>query len=73
MDPSPSSSDPSTVIFQSGPAYSSAEGTEKENLLTQLREDLEATSRRNMLERQKEEAEFMNETLNRIPYPIYIG
>jgi len=47
--------------------------TEKENLLTQLREDLEATSRRNMLERQKDEAEFMSETLNRIPYPIYIG
>ena len=47
--------------------------SEKENLLNQLREDLEATSRRNMLERQKEEAEFMNETLNRIPYPIYIG
>ena len=47
--------------------------TEKENLLNQLREDLEATSRRNMLERQKDEAEFMNETLTRIPYPIYIG
>ena len=47
--------------------------TEKENLLTQLREDLEATSRRNLLERQKEEAEFMGETLTRIPYPIYIG
>jgi len=47
--------------------------TEKENLMTQLREDLEATSRRNMLERQKDEAEFMSETLNRIPYPIYIG
>jgi hypothetical protein len=47
--------------------------TEKENLLTQLREDLEATSRRNLLERQKDEAEFMGETLNRIPYPIYIG
>ena len=47
--------------------------SEKENLLNQLREDLEATSRRNMLERQKEEAEFMNETLNRVPYPIYIG
>jgi hypothetical protein len=47
--------------------------SEKENLLTQLREDLEATSRRNMLERQKDEAEFMNDTLNRIPYPIYIG
>ena len=47
--------------------------TEKENLLNQLREDLEATSRRNMLERQKDEAEFMNDTLNRIPYPIYIG
>ena len=47
--------------------------TEKENLLNQLREDLEQTSRRNMLERQKDEAEFMGETLNRIPYPIYIG
>ena len=47
--------------------------SEKENLLNQLREDLEATSRRNMLERQKDEAEFMNDTLNRIPYPIYIG
>ena len=47
--------------------------TEKENLLNQLREDLEATSRRNMLERQKDEAEFMSETLTRIPYPIYIG
>ena len=47
--------------------------TEKENLLTQLREDLEATSRRNLLERQKDEAEFMGETLTKIPYPIYIG
>ena len=41
--------------------------------MTQLREDLEATSRRNLLERQKDEAEFMGETLTRIPYPIYIG
>ena len=47
--------------------------SEKENLLNQLREDLESVSRRNMLERQKDEAEFMSETLNRIPYPIYIG
>tara|TARA_R100001015_G_C4626808_1_gene186008 strand:- start:1205 stop:2353 length:1149 start_codon:yes stop_codon:yes gene_type:complete len=47
--------------------------TEKENLMNMLREDLEQTSRRNMLERQKDEAEFMGETLNRIPYPIYIG
>jgi len=47
--------------------------TEKENLMNMLREDLEQTSRRNMLERQKDEAEFMGETLNRIPYPIYVG
>ena len=47
--------------------------TEKENLMNMLREDLEQTSRRNMLERQKDEAEFMGETLTRIPYPIYIG
>jgi len=47
--------------------------SEKENLLNQLREDLEATSRRNLLERQRDEAEFMGDTLTRIPYPIYVG
>ena len=46
---------------------------EKETLVTQLREMLEQTSRRAMLEADKDEAEFLQEKLNKVPYPIYIG
>jgi len=47
--------------------------TEKEFLMTQLREMLEQTSRRALLEADKDEAEFLNEKLAKVPYPIYIG
>ena len=47
--------------------------SEKEVLISQLREDLEQASRRNMLERQKEESEFQRETINNVPLNIYIG
>ncbi len=47
--------------------------SEKENLITQLREDLEAASRRNSMERNKEEAEFQQELINKVPLNIYIG
>ena len=46
---------------------------EKETLITQLREMLEQTSRKAMLEADKDEAEFLQEKLNKVPYPIYIG
>jgi len=46
---------------------------EKEFLMTQLREMLEQTSRRALLEADKDEAEFLNEKLAKVPYPIYIG
>jgi hypothetical protein len=47
--------------------------TEKETLITQLREMLEGTSRRALLEADKDEAEFLQEKLQKVPYPIYIG
>ena len=47
--------------------------TEKEVLVTQLREMLEQMSRRALLEADKDEAEFLNEKLNKVPIPIYIG
>ena len=47
--------------------------TEKEALTAQLREILEQTSRRALLEADKDEAEFLQEKLNKVPYPIYIG
>ena len=46
---------------------------EKEVLMTQLREMLEQTSRRALLEADKDEAQFLNEKLAKVPYPIYIG
>ena len=47
--------------------------TEKEILVTQLREMLEQTSRKALLEADKDEAEFLQEKLSKVPYPIYIG
>ena len=46
---------------------------ERDQLVTQLREDLEATSRRMLLEKQNDEANFQQETINKIPLGIYIG
>ena len=47
--------------------------TEKEALITELRETLEQTSRKALLEADKDEAEFLQEKLAKVPYPIYIG
>jgi hypothetical protein len=46
---------------------------EKEALVSELREDLESASRRNAMERQNDEANFHQETINKIPLGIYIG
>ena len=42
-------------------------------LITKLREILEQTSRKALLEADKDEAEFLQEKLQKVPYPIYIG
>ena len=47
--------------------------TEKEILVTQLREMLEQTSRKALLEADKDEAQHLQEKLQKVPYPIYIG
>ena len=64
---------PGSEVTVDGDTLRSEAAVEKENLISQLREDLEASSRRNLLERQQEEADFMNQTMNKIPYGIYIG
>ena len=56
-----------------GETLRSEAATEKEQLITELREMLEGTSRRALLEADKDEAEFLQEKLNKIQYPIYIG
>ena len=47
--------------------------TEKEFLITQLRENLEASSRKMMMEADSEESTRLQEKLNKVPLPIYIG
>ena len=47
--------------------------TEKESLVTELRENLEASSRKLMLEADSEEATRLQEKLQKVPLPIYIG
>jgi hypothetical protein len=56
-----------------GDTLRSEASAEKETLITQLREMLEQTSRRALLEADKDEAEFLQEKLQKVPYPIYIG
>jgi hypothetical protein len=46
---------------------------EKERLVTELRETLEAISRKALVEADKEESENLQEKLNKIPVQIYIG
>jgi len=46
--------------------------TEKENLLNELKEMLNETSRRGQLERKQLESGFMRDTLQQVPLPIYI-
>ena len=47
--------------------------TEKDALITQIRENLDATSRATQMTKLTEEAENMQSQLNKIPLPIYIG
>ena len=56
-----------------GDTLRSEAAAEKENLVTQLREILEQMSRKALLEVDKDEAEFLNEKLTKVPIPIFIG
>ena len=47
--------------------------TEKDALITQIRENLDATSRATQMTKLTEEADNMQSQLNKIPLPIYIG
>jgi len=46
--------------------------TEKENLLTELKEMLNEVSRKGQLERKQQEAQFTRDTLSNVPLNIYI-
>lgn len=56
-----------------GETLRSEASTEKDTLISQLRETLETVSRRALLEADRDEADFLQEKLRKVPDPIYIG
>jgi len=64
---------PGEALSLDGDTLRSEGLAEKETLVSELREDLEASSRRNAMERQNDEANFHQETINKVPLTIYIG
>jgi len=64
---------PNAETSLDGDTLRSEASAEKETLISQLREMLEQTSRKALLEADKDEAEFLQEKLTKVPYPIYIG
>jgi len=64
---------PNADISLDGETLRSEATMEKERLITELRENLEATSRRSQLEKQREETENLQQSIARVPLKIYIG
>lgn len=64
---------PGETISLDGSALRAEATSEKESLITQLRENLEETSRRRQMEIEEEISEKMSNQLARIPIPIFIG
>ena len=64
---------PNAEITLNGSDLISAAQTEKEGLITELKEILDTMSRQAQLERKSAEATSMQEQFNKIPLKIYIG
>ena len=64
---------PNAEVSLDGDTLRAEATAEKEQLIEQLRENLEQTSRKALMEAQRDEGEFQQETLRKVPYPIYIG
>jgi len=64
---------PNSEVTMDGDALRTEAATEKDQLITQLRETLEQTSRRSLTEKDQEESEFLQQKLSKVPIPIFIG
>jgi hypothetical protein len=63
---------PNSETTLDGDTLRSEASTEKDILVSQLREMLEDTTRRSLMERDKDESEMLQEKLMKVPLPIYI-
>ena len=64
---------PDSEITLDGDTLRNEAQTEKEQLLTQLREQLQQTGRRAQMEAKREESENLQEIINKVPLGIYVG
>tara|TARA_R100000908_G_scaffold32701_4_gene14838 strand:- start:27154 stop:28377 length:1224 start_codon:yes stop_codon:yes gene_type:complete len=64
---------PNSEVTLNGSDLVSQGQTEKETLITQLREFLEKMTKESMMTRQQAENDAMNEILSKVPTKIYIG
>jgi hypothetical protein len=64
---------PGSEISLDGAALRAEAQTEKDNLMEQLRENLEELSRKNQFEVKAQESEHQQEMLKKIPLLIYVG
>ena len=64
---------PNADVTLNGADLISAGQTEKEGLITELKEILDTMSRQAQLERKQAEADAMQQQMNKIPLKIYIG
>ena len=64
---------PNSEVSLDGDTLRAEATAEKEQLIEQLRENLEQTSRKALMEAQRDESESQQETLRKVPYPVYIG
>jgi hypothetical protein len=64
---------PGSEVSLDGAALRAEAQTEKENLITQLRENLEEVSRKVQFENRNTEATQMQEMLQKVPLAIYVG
>jgi hypothetical protein len=64
---------PGSEISLDGAALRAEAQTEKDNLIEQLRENLEELSRKNQFEIRNNEANFQQEMLRKVPLAIYVG
>ena len=64
---------PGSELSMDGETLRAEATTEKETLIAQLRENLEQTSRKVMMEADSEESLRLQEKLNKVPLNIYVG
>ncbi len=64
---------PNSEVSLDGDTLRAEATAEKETLIEQLREMLDQTSQRALLEADRDASEHLQEKLKKVPYPIYIG